>query len=285
MPDRTRIFTEGEPEDQTFNNPQMLIPYIGGKTRLAKAIIALLPPHRTYVEVFGGGAQVLLRKKPSEVEILNDIDDDLVTLYRVVQYHWEEFIRCLRFQLSSRTWFSLLQRTDPKTLTDIQRATRFYYLQKGSFGGLVRKRAYHYFIAKQPNFNPNRVAEVIEAVHARLAHVQIECLPFEQLLPKFDSDQTCYFLDPPYLNRTLYNHNFTLSDFETLAAILIKIKGKFILTVSDDREMHMLFEPFSLFSTSLVYTAKKDARKRFQELLVANFTPTQLPPSVYPLGK
>jgi len=259
------------------------VPYIGGKSRLSRTIIALLPAHRTYVEVFAGGAQVLFRKKPSAVEVLNDIDNDLVTLYRVVQHHFEEFVRYLRFQLNSRTWFRLWQRTDPETLTNIQRAVRFYYLQKGAFGGLVRKRSYHYFISKRPNFNPKRVAEVIEGLHARLAHVQIESLPFEQVLQKFDSENTCFFIDPPYLHRTLYAFNCNLADFQRLADILKTVKGLFVLTVSDDPEMRTLFGSFNIFRTSIVYSAKKDARSRYQELLITNFIPEKLPADVYPL--
>src|SRR6202012_5686230 len=97
------------------------ISYIGGKHRLAKRIIEIFPKHRTYVEAFAGGAQVLFHKEPSAVEVLNDLDGELVNLFRVCQSHHEELVRYLRFALVSRKIFDLLKPTDPATLTDIQR--------------------------------------------------------------------------------------------------------------------------------------------------------------------
>jgi hypothetical protein len=113
------------------------IPYIGGKNRLAAKIITLFPEHATYVEAFAGGAQVFFRKEPSKVEVLNDKDYEVVNFFRCCQSHYEELVRYLRFNIASRRWFEILNATDPATLTDIQRAARFLYLQKNCFGGLV----------------------------------------------------------------------------------------------------------------------------------------------------
>src|SRR3954470_4631277 len=104
--------------------------YVGGKNRLAKQIIAVLPEHTTYVEPFSGGAQVLFHKPPSNVEVLNDLDFEIVNFFRVCQWHHEELVRYLRYCLISRKLHTLHLATDPATLTDIQRAGRFYSLQK-----------------------------------------------------------------------------------------------------------------------------------------------------------
>src|ERR1700722_13931666 len=98
--------------------------YIGGKTRLAEQIIAMFPAHKTYVEVFSGGAQIFFHKKKSAVEILNDLDGEIGNFFRVCQQHPDELIRYLKDMLVSRTWYELLKVTDPETLTDIQRAAR-----------------------------------------------------------------------------------------------------------------------------------------------------------------
>src|ERR1017187_9322656 len=124
--------------------------YIGGKNRLAAKIISLLPEHTTYVEPFAGGAQVFFHKRPSEVEVLNDLDGEIVNLLRVCQWHHEELIRYLKYTVASRSWFDLLAKTDPATLTDVQRAGRFFYLQKNCFGGLVVKQHYHYAVCSPP---------------------------------------------------------------------------------------------------------------------------------------
>src|SRR5262245_26067738 len=111
-----------------------VIPWIGGKRRLADRILPMFPEHTCYVEPFAGGAALLFMKPPARVEVLNDINGELANLYRVIQRHLEEFVRQFRWAISSREVFRWLQVTPPETLTDIQRAARFYYLQKATFG-------------------------------------------------------------------------------------------------------------------------------------------------------
>ena len=151
--------------------------YIGGKNRLTTKIISLLPEHTTYVETFAGGAQVLFHKPPSNVEVLNDLDYDVVTFFRVCQWHYEELIRYLRYSFASRKMHELHVKSDPALLTDIQRAGRFFFLQKNSFGGLILKQKFHYGVTQCSNYNPDRIPEIIEKAHRRLARVQIESLP------------------------------------------------------------------------------------------------------------
>ena len=116
------------------------LPYIGGKNRLAKKIISMLPEHTTYVEAFAGGAQVFFHKPPSNVEVLNDLDNEVVNFFRCAQEHHEELCRYLRFVLVGRQWFEIFQKENPASLTDIQRAARFFYLQKNAYAGLVHGR-------------------------------------------------------------------------------------------------------------------------------------------------
>src|SRR5579871_6540541 len=105
-----------------------IIPWIGGKRRLANKIIPLFPTHECYVEPFAGAAALYFRKRPALVEVLNDINGELINLYRVVKIHLEEFTRQFKWALTSREIFKWLQITPAETLTDIQRAARFYYL-------------------------------------------------------------------------------------------------------------------------------------------------------------
>ena len=117
-----------------------IIPWIGGKRRLARHILPLFPAHTCYVEPFCGAAALFFRKAPAKAEVLNDINGELVNLYRVVQHHLEEFLRQFKWALTSRQIFKWLQATPPEPLTDIQRAARFFYLQKNAFGGLTMER-------------------------------------------------------------------------------------------------------------------------------------------------
>src|ERR1700694_5779215 len=217
------------------------LPYIGGKNRLAKKIIALLPEHTTYVEPFAGGAQVLFHKAPSNVEVLNDLDFEIVNFFRVCQWHYEELVRYLRYCVISRKLHGLHLKTDPSTLTDIQRAGRFFYLQKNSFGGLILKQKFHYGVTHPSNYNLERLPEVIEQTHARLQRVQIESLPYEQVLKKYDRPTTLFYLDPPYWERKLYKFNFSETDFSNLEQRLRALQGKFILSLDDRAEVRDLF--------------------------------------------
>ena len=246
------------------------IPYIGGKNRLAKKIISMLPEHTTYVEAFAGGAQVFFHKPPSNVEVLNDLDFDIVNFYRVCQWHYEEFVRYLRFSVASRKLHELHVKSDPATLTDIQRAGRFFYLQKNSFGGLVLKQKFHYGIAQPSNYNPERIPEIIERTHQRLARVQIESLPYEQVLEKYDRPTTFFYLDPPYWGPKLYKFNFADSDFFRLAERLAKLKGKFILSLNDRPEVRETFKTFRIEREEISYTAQAKPGKRYGELLITN---------------
>jgi DNA adenine methylase len=249
------------------------LPYIGGKNRLATKIISMLPEHTTYVEAFAGGAQVLFHKPPSEVEVLNDLDFDVVNFFRVCQWHYDELIRYLRFCLASRTLHELHVKSDPATLTDIQRAGRFYYLQKNSFGGLILRPKFHYGVAQHSNYNPERIPEIIEQAHRRLARVQIESLPYDQVLTRYDRPTTFFYLDPPYWGPKLYRFNFTEDDFRQLAERLRKLKGRFILSLNDRPEVRETFADFRIAECTIAYTAKKNASKRYGEVLITNFKP------------
>src|SRR5258708_12163035 len=125
----------------------------------------MLPEHTTYVEAFAVGAQVFFHKPPSNVEVLNDLDFDIVNFFRVCQWHYEEFLRYLRFCLGSRKLHELHVKTDPTTLTDIQRAGRFFYLQKNSFDGLILKKAFHYAVIQPSPYNPERIPPIIDPAH------------------------------------------------------------------------------------------------------------------------
>ena len=245
--------------------------YIGGKRRLASQIIALFPKHVTYCEPFAGGAQVFFGKEPSKVEALNDLDLDIVNFFRVCQLHYEELVRHLKFTVSSRAWFDLLKETKPESLTDIQRAARYFFLMKNCYAGLVRKKHFAWSKAGPNRFNPERIPALIEETHQRLARVQIENLPYEKVIEHYDSKETLFYLDPPYYNIRLYNHNLEHDDFVRMAELIAGIRGKFVLSLNDVPEVRAIFKRFTIRGIELHYTAQKKAGKRFKEVLITNF--------------
>jgi len=245
--------------------------YIGGKNRIASQLISLIPKHKTYVEGFAGGAQVLFRKEPSEVEVLNDLDGELVNFYRVCQSHHEELLRCLRYTLLSRKLYRLLANTAPQNLTDINRAARYFVIQKCSFGGQVAKRNFGIHVTKRPTFSPARIPKIIDAAYERLIDVQIESLPYETVLKKYDRPSTFFYLDPPYYARKFYNHNFSEQDFQTLEQNLSRLQGKFLLSINDHPFIRKTFAAYKIEEISLPYSLQKHAGRRYTELVIRNY--------------
>ena len=248
---------------------------VGGKRLLARIIIALLQPHLCYVEPFAGGAQVFFHKPPSKVEVLNDKDGELINFFRVCQLHPEELVRCLCYHLASRRWFELYKNTNPQTLTDIQRAVRFFYIRKIAFGGRVLNPSFGYSVVGRPRFRPERIADIITRAHQRLQNAQIECLDYRQILKRYDSKQSLFYLDPPYWNLPYYAYNFTAEDFIELAELLARLRGKFILSLNDTPEVRKLFEAFHIATVELPYSCSRIKRRHQQELLITNFDPKE----------
>jgi len=245
--------------------------YIGGKRTLAAKVIALFPKHTTYVEAFAGGAQVFFRKEPSKVEVLNDLDGEIVNFFRVCREHYEELLRYFRFMVVSRKMFDLLKLTDTATLTDVQRAARYMYLLKCSFASLVRRPNYHWHVLQPPGLNFEQLPELIENTHRRLARVQLECLPYEEVLKRYDRPATLFYLDPPYFGRKLYRYNFEPDDFKTLAERLTALHGKFILSLNDVPEVRAIFRRFRITHVETPYTAQKKSGRRYGEVFITNF--------------
>jgi DNA adenine methylase len=231
----------------------------------------MLPPHTTFVEAFAGGCQVLFQKEPSKVEVINDLDGELINFYRICQNHFEELLRYLRFILISRKWFDLLQHTPPDTLTDVQRAGRYFFLQKSAFGGLVARQNYGIHVVQPPNLKGSRISELILKAHERLANVQIESLPYDQVLARYDRPSTVFYLDPPYFGVSLYRYNLSKEDFVLLAERLRGLRGKFILSLNDRPEVRQIFGEFICEPISLSYSVQRTPGKRYGELIIKNF--------------
>lgn len=251
-----------------------LIPYFGGKTRLAKRIIEKIPPHGCYVEVFGGSATVLFAKEPSKAEVLNDFDRELVTFYRVIKHHPLEFHRQFELSLVSRDEFGRMLRVEPDTLTDVQRAVRYFYLQKNAFGGHVTRQTFGTSTSGPPRLNLFNLERTIHDAWVRLAQVTIERLDFRTLIPKYDRPHSFFFLDPPYWQIPGYRHDFEAKDFQDLANVLGGIQGRFLMTINDVPEVREIFGRFRLEEVRLRYsvTSKTAARSNeHTELLVANY--------------
>lgn len=252
-----------------MNSP---LAYIGGKSKLSRTIIQMMPPHSAYCEVFAGAAWVFFSKEPSKYEVINDLDDELVCFYRVLQNHLEEFLRQFKWLFSSRTWFEDWKRQQAAGgLTDIQRAARYYYLQRLSFGGRVKARTFGAGPMRRPRINLLRIEEELSEVHLRLINATVECLPWADFISRYDRPKTFFYLDPPYYKLPYYRHNLDLPDYRLMSETLAQIKAKFILSINDAPEMRETFQAFNILPVSLKYTVSKDEAVIGRELIVSNF--------------
>lgn len=255
--------------------PAPIVPWIGGKRRLADKILPLFPPHECYVEVFSGGAALyFLRPYPAATEVLNDINGELVNLYRVVQHHLEEFVRQFKWALSSRQIFAWQQQTDPASLTDIQRAARFFYLQQHAFGGKVEQQSYGTATSGRP-INLCRIEENLSAAHLRLAGTYIENLPWQTLMQRYDRPHTFFYCDPPYWQTEGYGVPFDFGQYQALAAFMREAKGKVMLSINDHPAIRDCFAGLPCQTLDIRYsTANNHGQPKIsQELLITNWQP------------
>lgn len=239
-----------------------LIPWMGGKRRLARHIIPMFPPHQCYVEPFAGAAAIFFMKPPAKVEVLNDVHSELVTLYRVVRRHRAEFERHCADLLTSRELYGWLRDTPPAALTDIERAVRFYALQKMGFGGKVASPSFGAATTSPPRLNPGRVPHDLALAEQRLARVYIEHLDWAECVRRYDRPHTLFYCDPPYWQTEGYGVDFGLEQYELLARLARSIKGRMVISVGDVPAMREVFAGLRMETVQTCYTVGGGAKAK-----------------------
>lgn len=247
-----------------------ILPWMGGKRRLAKQILPLFKPHTTYVEPFCGGAALFFMKQPAKVEVINDVNGELVNLYRVVKHHLDEFLRQFRWALVSRQEYLWQQKANPETLTDIQRAARFFYLQKLSFGGKVVGQTFGTAATTPPRLNLLRLEEDLSDAHLRLSQTTIERLDWQECIRRYDRPGTLFYLDPPYWGTAGYGVDFGLEQYEQMAQIAREAKGQVVISVNDIPEMRRAFKGMNINIVEVKYTVSgsKNTIRNYSELII-----------------
>lgn len=231
-----------------------MIPWIGGKRKLAEHILPLFPDHTCYVEPFCGAAALFFEKPESKVEVLNDINGDLVNLYRVVKHHLEELYKQFKWALTSRQNWQWLQATPVDTLTDVQRAARFLYLQKLAFGGKVDGQSFGTATTSRPRFNIFTLEQDLADAHYRLAGTTIEHLPWDQVVEKYDRPHTLFYCDPPYWETEGYGVDFGWQHYQRLEELTRSIKGQMIISINGHPEIRELFKDLPVVEVDYQYT-------------------------------
>ena len=250
--------------------------YVGGKRLLAKRLVPLIQsiPHVTYAEGFVGmGGVFLKRERVPKAEVINDASRDVATLFRILQRHYAAFLDFIRYQITVRAEFERLTTVDPDTLTDLERAARFLYLQRLSYGGKVSGRSFGVDPTSAGSFNVTRLGPILEALHERLAGVVIECLSFDAFIPRYDRPGTLFYFDPPYFGTEGYYGKdlFSREDFGLLAALLGGIQGRFILSLNDHPDVRAIFRDFAISEVTTTYTTSgRGHAVKAPELIITN---------------
>ena len=250
---------------------ESFIPRIGGKRLLRKQIVAALPTDaQRYVEPFGGAGWILFSKdRHAAEEVFNDLDGELINLFRCVKYHANELQHEIQWLLNSRELFEdAMALKACRGLTDIQRAAMYFTVVKQSYGANCDS-----YGASAKNIE--RVSEYLLKVRQRLMMVKIENKPFDAILAQYDSEGTLFYLDPPYHGtESLYETPFGDEDHLKLRNMLGQVKGRFVLSYNDDSFIRSLYNGFEIAQVSRAHNLMArypNQKSLYNELLIQNF--------------
>lgn len=223
-----------------MNKAKPIIRRPGGKTRLLKSILPHIPEHDIYCEPFFGGGAVLFTKERARQEVINDMDGNLVALYRNVQFHLPALIEELDWLFASRD--NLHDFIAQPGLTDLQRAARFLLVNRTSFGANMHSFGVSKSKGGGIGFRHKKVADLLATAQERLEGVIVENIPYERCLKNYDTPETFFFLDPPYLNAQVDAYKgWTEEQMRGFRREVEKLQGSWMVTVDDSPLNRKLF--------------------------------------------
>ena len=242
---------------------------VGGKSKLRNTIIEMIPKHTCYVELFFGAGWVYFGKEESKVEVINDVDRELVNLFKTIKYHSPEIERLLQYEFSGRDIFEEYKNCSIEYLTEIHRAIRFLYLITQSFAG--KGKVYGYGTTTKPS--QHIFKEVLGEIRERLKNTYVENLSFEKIIDKYDREHSFFFCDPPYFETSGYDYKFGEEEHIILLDKLKNLKGKFLLTINDHPKVREWYKDFNIKKVEVNYSVSKDekGRGKYKELIITNY--------------
>lgn len=264
-----------------------MIPYVGGKSNLTKWVISNFPENyqqMSYCEVFGGGGWILFKKDPSYLEIYNDLNKDLTNLFRTIRDNYQEFSHRVNWTLHSREMYQEAKEKlkNDEFLSEVERAMYYAINRVQSFAGNGSTWGYQVSADKVVSGKWLPFLKRLELINARLKKVQIECIDFERLIRKYDTPNTLFYVDPPYVDAEFYYDTdeicFRKEDHERLAQTLKSIKGKFVLSYYDHELVRELYKGFNFqsketakHSCGVTVNSKTREKPRGKEVLIKSY--------------
>ncbi|KHE73169.1 DNA adenine methylase [Halobacillus sp. BBL2006] len=261
--------------------------WFGGKGKVAKHIISRMPPHKCYVDLFGGAAHVIANKPPITNEVYNDIDGDVVNFLLVARNQPKQLKEACESLPYSRALYEKWKRESPPG-DDFEKAVRFFYLNRS---GIAKGNAEAAFSSStgwrhSREHNTARTyqsaCKAIEGFANRMKTVMIDNRDFREVVRVYDSPTTLFYVDPPYVDREKY---YALTDqdkgeplklHKDLATLMNNIQGKAIISYYD----HPLLDEYYSSWTKETYKAGRQVvngnNNSADELLFMNFEVDQL---------
>lgn len=256
-----------------------LLSYYGGKQRLAPTIISLMPHFKSYIEPFCGGAAVFfaLPEDKKRVEVLNDKDERIVTLYRVAKTKTDALIEMIDGTPYSRSCHKRASNIwdGKQEATDLEVAWAVYVTIMQGFGN---KAAHGWGYSKEKKlaqFYTMMKSRLKEQIN-RLDNAYIECDDALRVIARWDSEDAFFYLDPPYPETDCGHYEgYSLNDYKTLIDLLATIKGKFLL--SNYHQAVTIPEKWIQIEKSLLCSVTNTVEKRGKrtEVIIGNCTPRQ----------
>lgn len=223
-----------------------LVAWPGGKGRQLNELLGLIPYTQTFVEPFGGGAAVLLNRRPSPVEVYNDLDGDLVNLFQVVRCpelfsRWETLVELTMYSRDEfRKACAILNSPNKHEYNEVARAWAMYTAQNQSYGGNHKRTEGQWSRSVTTNSGASRwwsKYDTLVAVHTRLRNVQIESSDAVSVIETWDTPDTTFYIDPPYVLDTraekYYQHEMEDEDHKHLIDVLLNVEGAVVLSGYD----------------------------------------------------
>lgn len=248
-----------------YKMPLTYIARMGGKFRLRKKIVSMFPDkYKTFVEVFAGSAQIFLEleKTPNVLYVLNDKNKDIYDLWKDVQTIDPDIVRGFTFPQSKELFDKLKQETNLKNKTE--RLYRNLYLSLFSFSN--NRIAF----IKKKKTTGQHIIKNIEEIQDKLKGVRIYNLDYQQIITKYDSPQTIFYLDPPYEHMEKYYQGQSVDPYE-LAETCRKMKGKFILSYNISKQVKDAFQGFYFHKIKLPYTSGLGSKFKY-EYIITNYS-------------
>jgi DNA adenine methylase len=259
------------------SNLKTPISYYGGKQTLLKHIIPLVPEHEVYTEAFAGGAALYFAKDPSEVEVINDVNSNLVNFYRVLKGNYTALKERINATLHSREEheFAGIVYDYPQFFGPVERAWALWVLSKQSFASRLDGT---WGYDKQKNSVSKKIdnakKDFTEALSERLERTQIECTDALRVIKNRDGEKAFHFVDPPYIGTDCGHYcGYNLMDFLELLEILKNLKGKFMLTMfpQEDLKDAVKLNHWKLLKVERFISASKESRRMQEEWIVMNY--------------